>query len=142
MRVVFKRHSEILRGGAKALCVIIGGLGALATLEWGWDVRDGVPLNQMQTAGRLDDAAHLAGLQAEGGVLKLLLHVALAKVAQIAALAGRGAVGLGQGELAQGDGARLDLLLVAAEDLEGLILGARDFGLVAFPSLSVMVLRI
>lgn len=54
-----------------------------------------LPLNQVQAASRLDDTAHLPRLQAKGGVLKFLLHVALAKVAQVAAFAGGGAVRLG-----------------------------------------------
>jgi hypothetical protein len=83
----------------------------------------------MQTAGRLDDAAHLAGLQAKGRDLELLLHVALAEVAQVAALAGRRAVGLGEGELAEGDAAGVDLGLVGLDDGEGLVFRARDLGL-------------
>lgn len=87
-----------------------------------------VPFNKVQAACRLNDAAHLAGLEAKGGVLELLLHVALAKVAQVAALAGRGAVRLGGGDVAEA-GAQLDLLLVALEDRAGFFLGAGDFGL-------------
>ena len=40
-----------------------------------------IPLNQMQAARCVNDAADLAGIEAERGVLKLLLHVALAKIA-------------------------------------------------------------
>lgn len=85
----------------------------------------------MQTAGRLDDAAHLAGLQAKGRDLELLLHVALAEVAQVAALAGGRAVGLGEGELAEGDAAGVDLGLVGLDDGEGLVFRARDLGLLS-----------
>lgn len=83
----------------------------------------------MQPASRLDHAAHLAGLQGERGVLELLLHVALAEVAEVAALAGGAAVALGGGELAEGRPARPDLLLVVADRGERLVLGARDGGL-------------
>ena len=89
----------------------------------------GVPLDEMQPAGRLDDAADLAGLETERGLLELPLHVALAKIAQVAALAGAAAVGLGEGQLAEGDVARLDLGLVRLEDLEGLVLGPGYLGL-------------
>ena len=61
----------------------------------------------MQTARRVDDGADLSGLEGKGGLLKLLLHIALAKVAQVAALAGAAAVGLGLGQLAEGDEGQL-----------------------------------
>lgn len=83
----------------------------------------------MQPARRVHDARDAAGLQGKGGLLELLLHVALAKVAEVAALAGAAAVGLGDGELLQGGVAALDALLVALDDLLGVILGARDGGL-------------
>lgn len=67
-------------------------------------------------------------MQTKGGILKLLLHVTLAKVAEVAALAGGGAVGLGEGELAEGDAA-VDFCLVGLDDGEGLVLCACDFGL-------------
>ena len=88
-----------------------------------------LPLDEMQPAGGLHDAADLAGLEAERGVLELLLHVALAKVAEVAALAGAAAVGLGEGQLAEGDFAGLDLGLVGLDDLEGLVFGAGYLGL-------------
>lgn len=88
-----------------------------------------VPLDQVQTTRRLDHAAHLAGLEVESGILKLLLHVALAKVSQVAALACGRAVGLGGGELAEGDVSRLDRGFVALDDGEGFVFCACDFRL-------------
>lgn len=83
----------------------------------------------MQPTGRLYNAAHLAGLETKCSVLKLLLHIPLAEVAKVAPLACRRAVGFGEGELAQGYGAGLDLGLVGLDDLESVVLGAGDFGL-------------
>lgn len=88
-----------------------------------------LPLNQVQPTRRLDHAAHLPRLERKSRILKLLLHITLAKVPEITALAGRRAVALGEGQLPEGNGARLDLLLVGEDDLHGLILGARDLGL-------------
>lgn len=88
-----------------------------------------VPFNQMQATGSLDNAAHLARLKGKRGFFKLLLHVAAAKVAKIAALSRRRAVGLGRGEVAERCGARLDLGLVGLDDIHGLFFGAGDFGL-------------
>lgn len=87
-----------------------------------------LPLNDVQATGRLHDARHLAGLERKGGFLKGLLHVAFAKVAQVAPLTGTAAVGLGDGQLGQ----RLllgldDLLVVYLDDVSGLGLGAGDF---------------
>lgn len=87
------------------------------------------PLDQVQSALRLDDAAHLSRLQRKGGLLKLLLHVSLAKVAQVASLAGTAAVALGQGEFAEVDIAALDAGLVGLDDLAGIVLGASDLAL-------------
>lgn len=82
------------------------------------------PLNQMQSTGRVHDARDAAGLQRKGSFLELLLHVPLAKVAQVAALPGTAAVGLGDGQLLQGGVAALDALLVVFDDSLGLALGA------------------
>lgn len=46
-----------------------------------------LPLDQVQTTSSLHNTAHLARLEAKGGILKLLLHVSLAKVAEVASLA-------------------------------------------------------
>lgn len=83
----------------------------------------------MQAALSLDYAAHLSRLERKGGVLKLLLHVALAKVSQVAPLARAAAVALGQGELAEADVAALDAGLVGLDDVAGVVLGAGDFAL-------------
>ena len=93
-----------------------------------------LPLDQVQTTSSLHNTAHLARLEAKGGILKLLLHVSLAKVAEVASLARRGAIRLGEGELAEGDAARLDLVLVGLDDLVGVLLGAGDFSLDMFVS--------
>lgn len=83
----------------------------------------------MQAAIRLDHLAHLAGLQRKRSLLEGLLHVSLAKVPQITALAGAAAVALAHGQLAEGDLAALDAGLVALDDGAGLVLGAGDFAL-------------
>jgi hypothetical protein len=83
----------------------------------------------MQAAGRLNDATNLAGVEGKSGILKLLLHVATAKVAEVAALPGAGAVALRKSELSERGGARLDALLVAADDGGGVVLGAGNVGL-------------
>ena len=88
-----------------------------------------LPLNQVQAAGCLYDAAHLAGLQSTGGLFKFLLHVAVAKVAQISSLAGRRAVGLGKGKLAEGGGTRFDVFLMSLDNLEGVVLRSGNVGL-------------
>lgn len=88
-----------------------------------------VPLNQMQATGGFNNATHLAGLEGKRGVLELLLHVTAAKVAQIAALSRRGAVGLSRSKVAQRRGAGLDLCFVGLDDLHGLFFGAGDVGL-------------
>jgi hypothetical protein len=79
------------------------------------------PLDKVQPARRVDDAADLAGLQRKGGVLKLLLHVAAAKVAEVAPLARAAAVRLGLGQVAQARPAAPDRLLVALDDLAGVL---------------------
>lgn len=92
-------------------------------------VKQDSPLNQMQAARGVHDARDAAGLQGEGGLLELLLHITLAEVAEVAALPGAAAVGLGDGKVLQGGLAALDALLVALDDLPCVVLGARDGGL-------------
>lgn len=48
-----------------------------------------VPLNQMQPTSRLNNAAHLTRLERKRSLLKLLLHIAMAKVPEITTLARR-----------------------------------------------------
>lgn len=83
----------------------------------------------MEAARRLHHAAHVARIEVEGDLLKLLLHIATSKEAQVTTLAGRGAVRLVEGQFAERDGAGLDLLLVAFDDGHGLVLGTRNFRL-------------
>lgn len=83
----------------------------------------------MQSTSRVHNAADLAGLQRKSGILKLLLHVAASKVAEVAPLPSRGAVGLGQGQLSEGNGAGLDALFESLQGGEGFLLGAGDLGL-------------
>lgn len=86
-------------------------------------------LNQMQPARRIDHTRDLTRLQGKGSLLKLLLHVTLAEVTQVAPLTGTAAVGLGDGQVAKGDFAALDALLVALDDLLSLVLATGDVGL-------------
>lgn len=80
----------------------------------------------MQSTRRLDNSRDLAGLQRKGGLLKLLLHVAFAEISQVSLLVGAAAVGLGVSQVAEGDLAALDALLVALDDAPGLVLAAGD----------------
>lgn len=88
-----------------------------------------LPLNQVKAASCLHNSAHLARLEAKGSIFKLLLHVSLAKVSEVASLTGRRAVGFGESELTKCDTTRLDLLLVVLDDLKSLLLGARNLSL-------------
>lgn len=83
-------------------------------------------LNQMQSTRRVHHTRDLAGLQREGRLLELLLHVTPAEVSQIPPLTGTAAVGLGDGQGAEGDLAAPDALLVALDDPLGLVLAAGD----------------
>lgn len=80
----------------------------------------------MQATSSLDHSGQLADLERESSILKLALHITLAKVAQVAALAGTAAVTLSNGKFGQRSLARTDLLLVAAKDGVCLVLGALD----------------
>jgi hypothetical protein len=88
-----------------------------------------LPFNKMQPTGRLDNATHLAGLERKCSLLKLLLHVSLAKVPKIPPLAGAAAVALGHGQLTQGSLAALDAGLVLLDNDHGVILAAGNLAL-------------
>lgn len=81
----------------------------------------------MQATGRLNDSAHLTWLEGKRGLFEFLLHVAAAEIAQVAAFAGRGAVGLGGRKVAEVNGSRLDFCLVSLDDFQSLVLGTSDF---------------
>jgi len=51
-----------------------------------------IPLNKMQTRGRLHDMAHLPRLELESSIFKLLLHIAAAEVSQVAHLSSARAI--------------------------------------------------
>lgn len=87
------------------------------------------PLNQMQSARRLDHMTQLSRLQRKRRILELLLHVSAAKIAQITHFTGRAAVGLGDGEVSETGLAGADLLLVSEDDGHGFVFGALDLGL-------------
>lgn len=80
----------------------------------------------MQPTRSIYYARDATRLQGKGSVLKLALHVALAKVPQIAALAGTATVRLGDGEVLQGRLAAVDALLVVLDNLLCVFLRARD----------------
>lgn len=110
-------------------------LSVSTTLGNCYQVRGFLPLNQVQPASRLNNTTHLTRLESESRILELLLHVALAKVAQVTALASRGTVGLGGGEIAEGNGSALDSRLVGLNDLEGFFFGAGDVRLARLVSI-------
>jgi hypothetical protein len=83
----------------------------------------------MQPARRIHHTRNLTRLQRERRLLKLLLHVPAAEIAQVAVLARATAVRLGHGQLAELDLAALDARLVVLDDAARLVLGARDLGL-------------
>jgi len=68
--------------------------------------------------------ADLARLQGEGGILKLLLHVALAKEAKVSALARTTTIRLRHGQIPQSIRARANTLLMSKQYSQGLLLGA------------------
>lgn len=80
----------------------------------------------MQSAGRVHHTRDVARLECERGVLKLLLHVATAEITQIAPLTRAAAIGLGNCEVAEGDLAALDALLVSLDDLLCFVFAAGD----------------
>lgn len=82
----------------------------------------------MKAAGGLNDVAHLAVLERKRSVLKLGLHVALAKKAQVTSLSGGGAVGLRHCKVADRGLAGLDLGLVRLENGPRLLLGPLNVG--------------
>lgn len=86
-----------------------------------------LPLDDMQATGSFHNSRNLAWLQCKGSLLKRLLHISFAKVAQVASLASTAAVGFGDSQFGQ----RLlfgfdDLLVVYLDDLPGLGLGTGD----------------
>lgn len=80
----------------------------------------------MQATGRVHNTRDITGLEGECGVLKFLLHVATAEITQVAPLTCAAAVGLGDCEVAQGDVAALDALLVGLDDLLCVFFAAGD----------------
>lgn len=71
----------------------------------------------------------LAGLECKSSILKLLLHITPSEITQVSPLASTAAVRFGKGELAKSDIVSLDAILVAFDDAQGLVLGARNLGL-------------
>lgn len=83
----------------------------------------------MQAARRVHHRRNLPGLERKGGILKLLLHIALAEVAQVPLLAGAGAVRFDLGELAERRLAVLDFLFVLLDQGQCLVFCAGDLAL-------------
>lgn len=83
-------------------------------------------LDQVQATGRVYHTRDVAGLERKGGVLELLLHVAAAEIPQVTPLTCAAAVGLGNCEVAEGDLAALDALLVGLDDLLCVVFAAGD----------------
>lgn len=86
----------------------------------------------METAGRLNNIADLAGFERKSSILKLLLHIAPAEPAQVPPLAGRAAVRLLRSQLGERRLARRYLAVVLLDLDPGLVLGADDA--VLFPA--------
>lgn len=83
-------------------------------------------LNQVQATGRVHHTRDVTRLECECGVLELLLHVAASEITQIAPLTCAAAIGLGNCEVAEGDLAALDALLMGLDDLLCFFFAAGD----------------
>ena len=83
------------------------------------------PENDVHARVREHGLAHLPDGQPERRVLERLLHLSAAERAQVAAVLGRGAVGVLAREVLE-LGSVDDLLSEALEDLQGLVAGAGD----------------
>lgn len=86
----------------------------------------GRTLNKMVATSTLNYITNLSHIERKRRCFKLLLHIPAFEKAQIAGLAGAATVRFSRGNLRQGALAGGDLLLVAADQLERLGLGARD----------------
>lgn len=82
--------------------------------------------NQVQATGRVHHTRDVTGLERECGVLELLLHISTAEIPQVAPLTCAAAVGLGDREVAEGDLAALDALLVGLDNLLCFFFAASD----------------
>lgn len=80
----------------------------------------------MQPARRIHHSRNTTRLQRKRRLLKLALHIALAKVSQVAALARAAAVRLGDRQVLQRRLAAGDALLVRLDDCLRVLLGARN----------------
>lgn len=86
----------------------------------------GRTLNKMVATSTLNYITNLSHIERKRRRFKLLLHIPAFEKSQIAGLAGAATVRFSRGNLRQGALAGGDLLLVAADQLERLGLGARD----------------
>lgn len=80
----------------------------------------------MQATGCVHYTRDVTRLERESGVLELLLHVATAEIPEVAPLTCAAAIGLGNCEVAEGDLAALDALLVSLDDLLCFFFAASD----------------
>lgn len=83
----------------------------------------------MQPRRGLDNMTDLTRLQVESSIFKLLLHIALAEVAQISHLACTAAIRLTHSKISQGGLSAADSLLVGQNDGHSLILCTSYVGL-------------
>jgi hypothetical protein len=86
----------------------------------------------MQATVRLDDAAHLTGLQCESCILERRLHDSLRESPEVAILVGRAAIRLRLRQLLQGYFATPDPSLMLLDDVHRFSLGTCDLSL--FPA--------
>jgi len=82
--------------------------------------------HQMHTAVRTNHVANLANLQAIRGLLKRLLHLAMAEPSQVPALVMGRAVRVLRGKFSELISGRPDGSLIASEDLDSLFLRTRN----------------
>lgn len=80
----------------------------------------------MQATRRVHHTRDVTRLERERGVLELLLHVSTAEIPQVAPLTRAATVGLGDCEVAEGDLAALDALLVSLDNLLCFFFAAGD----------------
>jgi len=79
-------------------------------------------LDQVVTRRGLHNGAHLAGLQCEGGILELLLHIAFTEEAKITPLSGAAAIALRYSKVTQSCASTPDTLLMSLDDIHRLTL--------------------
>lgn len=83
----------------------------------------------MHSAGSIHNSANLSRFERKGRLLKLLLHVPVSEESQISFLPRTATVTLTRSQVSQPDLSTLNPLLVAPQNIQGLVLGPLNLGL-------------